>query len=404
MIKSPVTWAHALVLASLAIAGLGCQQEVRPERISLSPQEKAQRYQILDQKLSRLPLYRKWDSYVLAGDLIRRVHMTGDMLFLETGLNKIILFDRHKGVVRWMYELDYPLRYPPAVSNEYVYLITRDLIHCVWRKGGAVKWKKMLPFVQGSPAAANDFYLYLAAGDIARLYAFKEAVQNPKTAGGEFLGSLEAIDEWFFRTNDLVRSKPIAIDNVLYFTSYDRHAYAIDATKGRLTWSYETGKQIVAPPYIRKGVMYIGGLDHTLHALSRFSGPPPLWLFAAGGPIHQAPAADDEHVYVRAEDVLDEYGLPGSAVLYAVDVKKGEKVWEFEKGQRMLISGKDKVYILREGNVLVILDKKTGRRRAEFPLPDFRFVLTNDVDDVLYLVNDRGYIFALQESNPNPFE
>jgi outer membrane protein assembly factor BamB len=404
MIKTPVLMVSLAVLAGFLFLGLGCQQEVRPGHIRMTDKEKKARYNILSRKLERMPLYRKWDSYVLAGDLVRRVYMTRDMIFLETGRRKVILFDRHKGMVRWIYSLDFPLRYPPAVSNEYVYLISRDLIHCVWRKGGDVKWKKMLPFVQGSPAAANDFYLYLAAGDIARLYAFKEAIQNPKTASGQFLGSVEAIDEWFFRTADLVRAKPISIENVLYFTSYDHRAYAIDATKGKLTWAYETGKQIVAPPYIRKGVMYIGGLDHTLHALNRFSGPPPKWLFSAGGPIMRAPAADDDCVYVRAEEVLDEYGLPGSPILFAVDVKTGRKVWEFERGQRMLFSGKDKVYILREGNVLVILDKKTGRRRAEFPLPDFKFLITNDMDDVLYLINDRGFIFALQESNPNPFK
>jgi outer membrane protein assembly factor BamB len=391
------------MLAVLGAGLAGCVQEVRPNYIPMSSGEKRKVFNQLSRGLNRLPLYRKWDSYVLAGELLRRVYMTEDLLFVETARHRVVLFDRHKGVVRWIYNLDYPLRYPPAVSNEYVYLISRDLVHCVWRRGGDVKWKKMLPFVQGSPAAANDFYLYIAAGDIPRLYAFKEEVQNPKTAGGQFLGSIEAIEEWFFRTGDAVRAKPITIENVIYFTSYDHNAYAIDATKGNLTWSYRTGKEIVAPPYIRKGIMYIGGLDHTLHALSRFSGPPPLWLFPAGGPIESSPAADDDFVYVRADRVLDEYGLPGVGVLYAVDIKTGEKVWEFERGLRMLFSGEDKVYILREGNVLVILDKKTGRRRAEFPLPDFRYVLTNDKNDVLYLINDRGFIFALQESNPNPF-
>ncbi len=393
-----------LGVAVAALAGSGCQEEAPPVYLQWTEKERSDNFKDLSLRLDRLPLYRKWDSYILAGELVRRVFLAEDMLFVETSRNKIVLLDRHKGVVRWIYNLDYPLKYPPAVSKEYVYLISRDLVHCVWRRGGDVKWKKMLPFVQGSPACANDFYLYIAAGDLPRLYAFKESVQNPKTADGEFLGSLEAIEEWFFGTGDLVCSSPIVEENVLYFTSLDHKAYAIDSTKGRMTWCYETGKQIIAPPYIRKGVMNVGGLDYNLHALNRFAGPPPIWLFPAGGPIEAVPAADDDMVYVRSEEVLDEYGLAGSAILFAVDIKTGQKVWEFEKGLRMVFSGKDKVYILREGNVLVILDKKTGRRRAEFPLPDFQFVMTNDIDDVLYLVNRRGFIFALQESNPNPFQ
>ncbi len=392
----------AIPLVLLVCAG--CQQEVQPDYLPWTEGEKTENFQQLSLKLDRLPLYRKWDSHILAGELIRRAFLKEDMLFIETSRNKIVLLDRNLGVVRWIYNLDYPLKYPPAVSKEYVYLVSRELVHCIWRKGGDVKWKKMLPFVQGSPACANDFYLYIAAGDLPRLYAFKESVQNPKTSGGEFLGSLEAIEEWFFSTGDLVRATPIVEENVLYFTSLDRKAYAVDSTKGKPTWIYETGKQIIAPPYIRKGVMYIGGLDYNLHALNRFAGPPPVWLFPAGGPIETEPAADDDQVYVRAEEVLDEYGLAGNAVLYAVDIKTGQKAWDFEKGLRMVFSGKDLVYILREGNVLVVLEKKTGRRRAEFPLPDFQFVLTNDQDDVLYLVNRRGFLFALQESNPNPFK
>ncbi|MHC4599559.1 MAG: outer membrane protein assembly factor BamB family protein [Planctomycetota bacterium] len=386
----------------------GCAEEVRPERIPLSRREKIRFNSQLVTKLKRLPLHIKWDTYVLGGELIRSVTMDEDLLLIETAAHHVVAMDRHKGVMRWIYDVRFPLKFQPAVSEEVVYLIARDVVHAVYRNGGAIKWKKTLPFAQGSHPAANKDYLFVAALDIPRVFAFKEETQVPKlTQAGEYHGALEAISDWFVVTEDFVRAAPLEITkgntSIIYLCSFDHKVYALEGFTGKVTWTYKTGQQLLCSPYVWKDHIYVGGQDHTLHCLNRYGGPPPEWLFPTGGPIEMTPSADEDFVYVRAEDVLDEYGLPEDSYLYAVEHKSGKLRWRFRRGVRMLISGENKTYILREGNVLVILDKQTGKFLAEYPLPDFKFILSNDKDDILYLATDRGFFIALQETNPNPF-
>ena len=397
---------HLLAGALLALVA-GCADEERPPFLRISEADQIAVNKGLREKLSKLPLNLKWDTYALAGELVRNVFLDKELLLIETGSNSVWAMDRTKGVILWKYNLQFPLRFRPAVGPDLVYLVARDVIHAVIRSGGDVKWKKQLPFVQGSAPVANDTFFYVAAGDVPRFYAFKEEVQVPKLEKGEYQGSLEAVPEWFINTDDYVRADPVEITrgatSIVYVASYDHRVYALSGATGKVTWSYETGKEVICSPYVRGDRIYVGGLDHTLHCMNRYGGPPVQWLFPTGGPVERTPSGDDDFVYVRAENVLDEYGLPEDSYLYAVEVKTGQERWKFRRGLRMLISGKNKVYILREGNVLVILEKETGKFLAEFPMPDFQFLLTNDSDDVLYAATDRGFLYAIQESNPVPF-
>jgi outer membrane protein assembly factor BamB len=396
----------ALAWAVMALC-VGCVDEERPPYLLISEADQIAINRGLREKLAKLPFHLKWDTYVLAGELVRNLYVEEDLLLIETGSGHVWAMDRQKGVILWKYNLQYPLRFRPAVTQEIVYLIARDVVHAVLRSGGDVKWKKRLPFVQGSAPVANDQNFFVAAGDVCRFYAFKEETQVPRLDKGEYQGSAEAISEWFINTGDYVRADPVEVTrgatSIVYISSYDHKVRALSGATGKETWSYETGREIITRPYVRGDRLFVGGLDHTLHCLNRYGGPPASWLFPTGGPVERTPSGDDEFVYVRAEDVLDEYGLPEDSYLYAVEVATGQERWKFRRGLRMLISGKNKVYILREGNVLVILEKGTGKFLAEFPMPDFQFLLTNDKDDILYLGTDRGFLYALQESNPTPF-
>ena len=400
--------AASFVLAAAAAMLSGCVEEERPAYIAIPEIDKIKISRELREKVSKIPLHLKWDSYVLAGELVRRVTIEEDLMLIETVSNRVWVVDRNKGVVRWVYDAQFPLRFKPAVAPDLIYFIARDVVHAVFRNGGEVKWKKRLPFVQGSAPEANGYHFFVAAGETPRFYAFKEETQVPKFEGAEYHGSAEAIADWFINTNDFVRAAPVEITkgntSTIYVNSYDHKCYAIEGSTGKVTWIYQTGQELVSEPYARGDYIFIGGMDHTLHCLNRYGGPPALWLFPTGGPIEKNPCGDDKYVYVRAENVLDEYGQPEDSYLLAVEMKTGQERWRFRRGLRMLISGESKVYILREGNVLVILEKDTGKFLGEFSLPDFQHVLTNDSDDVLYLVTDRGFLFALQESNPNPFK
>ncbi|MHC5081943.1 MAG: PQQ-binding-like beta-propeller repeat protein, partial [Planctomycetota bacterium] len=235
----------------------GCAEEERAVTIQISHREKVRVSNHLKMKLKRLPLHVRWDTYTIAGELIRNVYAEEDLLLIETASRKMIVMDRMKGVVRWIYRLPFPLKFKPTVSEDLVYMICRDVVHAVYRGGGAVKWKKTLPFAQGSAPAANKDFLFVAALDIPRFYAFKEKTQVPKlTEAGEYAGALEAISDWFYNTDDYVRAAPFEITkgntSIVYINSYDHNVYALNGFTGKATWSYKTGQQLIAAPYVRK--------------------------------------------------------------------------------------------------------------------------------------------------------
>lgn len=231
--------AALLVLAASVATIAGCVEEERPSYIAIPEVDKIRISRELKAKLTKLPLHLKWDTYVLAGELVRRVTVEEDLILVETLSNRVWVLDRNKGVVRWVYDAQYPLRFKPALSSDLVYFVARDVVHAVFRNGGDVKWKKRLPFVQGSAPAANDYHFFLAAGETPRFYAFKEETQVPKLEGTEYHGSAEAIADWFINTDDFVRAAPLEITkgntSTVYVNSFDHKAYAIDGSTGKVT-------------------------------------------------------------------------------------------------------------------------------------------------------------------------
>lgn len=83
-------------------------------------------------------------------------------------------------------------------------------------------------------------------------------------------------------------------------------------------WTFEVGEGIESTAALVDGMVYVGGLDGVLYALSFDTGEE-MWRYQAGDEIKSSPSVRDGVVYVG-----DESGL-----FHAVGAKDGKKLWTF---------------------------------------------------------------------------
>src|SRR5580692_3426354 len=83
---------------------------------------------------------------------------------------------------------------------------------------------------------------------------------NPceKVLGVNNVGNLSL--KWSFATASGVYSSPAVANGVVYFGSWDRNLYALNASTGALLWRYNTG-EVSSSPAVANGVVYVGGID-----------------------------------------------------------------------------------------------------------------------------------------------
>ena len=74
---------------------------------------------------------------------------------------------------------------------------------------------------------------------------------------------------WRFATGSFVYSSPAVSDGLVFVTSYDTHAYAIDEYSGQQKWSFSTGSVIFSSPAVANGMVYFasrnGGILYALN-------------------------------------------------------------------------------------------------------------------------------------------
>jgi outer membrane protein assembly factor BamB len=76
---------------------------------------------------------------------------------------------------------------------------------------------------------------------------------------------------WSFRAG-AIESSPLQVDGVLYFGSWDRYVYAVDARTRKLRWRYRTDDRVVAAPAYAHGTIYVPSNGGRLYALNARTG------------------------------------------------------------------------------------------------------------------------------------
>lgn len=306
-----------------------------------------------------------------------------------------------------------------AQFGDNVYFISQQTVYCVVRTTGKLLWSRLLRnFIPGGRPFAIRNYVFIPGADRARVWAL-DTQEGKGRDVASFPTAIGAHDRQ-------ITARPVYQDPSLYFVSHDHHVYSYSLTGG-LNWTYPTGDELVADPTIYKfsrpyvdeqkrartfeaTYLFIGGMDHAFYAIDAAGGAL-LWKYETAGQIKTPAIAKDETVYVKTEGgalfALNVFPMhtskdgsippPASAADWPWR-RSGELRWKIPLAERFLTKGRQYVYILGPNDEIYAMREMTGEIVGRYPLRLMSHVLTNPRDNILYVANPAGYVFALTES------
>jgi outer membrane protein assembly factor BamB len=232
------------------------------------------------------------------------------------------------GSLKWTYAvpapaassgLDNGLSSSPAVASDgTVYIHDDDGELYAINPDGSLKWTAAVSGVSyAAPTIAPDGTVYIGTDggsflalnpDGSQKWTFTAPVAGEQiytaaaidSAGNLYFGTLSgnfySVNpagslRWSFAVGDAVTSAPALANGMVYFGGYDSNLYALSASSGALAWKFPLGAQVraSAPAVDANGVVYVGCYDHNLYAVS------------SGGSLVRTYASDD---WVRSSPVI----------------------------------------------------------------------------------------------------
>lgn len=187
-----------------------------------------------------------------------------------------------------------------------------------------------------APAIADD-------GTVFVTLSGKEGVPNIHAL------TSEGVEKWNKEVGDIVRASPVISDDgtTVYVASYDDNLYALNATDGSTTWSFNIGSnaKYSTSALGLDGSLYGGYQTDNVHAVN--ADGTEKWVFPTSGDVNgSAVIGTDGTVFIHS---IDDF-------LYALDPADGTKKWEYLYGNW---SG-TALAMTSEGNIIV-----TGEKDSE---------------------------------------
>ena len=290
---------------------------------------------------------------------------------------------------------------------------------------------------QIAAAAAGDWPMYM--NDIARSGAnLSETAITPASMS-------HLAPAWKFTTGGNIVAMPTITNGVLYIGSWDGYEYAVDVATHQQLWRQNLGtttqgKSCYAPTVgvsstaaVQNGVVYVGGGDGNLYALSSSDGSV-LWKTLLGTPPYynwSSPVVYNNRVYVGMAAFCDPPYVQGKVVALNVsdgsiaaslslvpDGSTGAPVWssvavDVETGRLFVTTGNNGSQVISQQpnaeavlaldpNTLAVLDRWQIPPADQVPDSDFGATpLVFDANGAQYIgvLNKNGIYYVLNRTN-----
>ncbi|HEY0732784.1 MAG TPA: PQQ-binding-like beta-propeller repeat protein [Chitinophagaceae bacterium] len=292
-----------------------------------------------------------------AGPLIGSAVTDGNVVYFGSADHHLYAVQITNGNLLWKYPTGGTIRSTPLMVGENIIVNSGDgILYCLDKKGKPV-WKF--------------------------------------TTGGEKNYALYSYADYY-------HSSPVADGNMIYFGSGDHHIYAVDATTGKLVWKYLTGDVVHSRGATDREQVYFGSFDGHLYALDKRTGAF-KWKFKSVGHRFFPKGEMQGNVTVFGNKV---YIGSRDYNLYAVDTKGGYGLWNlaFPKGWAMgsPVVQDSVLYVgTSDDMVLMAIDPFTGVTRWKTALKFNVFGGVAVKDDVIYVGNLMGKLFAIDKTSGN---
>lgn len=240
--------------------------------------------------------------------------VNGEMVYAPSSDNNLYAVD-FKGNQKWVFSTEDALWGTPVTDGETIYLPGMDhQLYAIDAKTGTEIWKTepLGGSIAGTPTMGPDGQLFVGT--------FGNEMLGLDIETGKVLGNMR------FPTNNWVWTGPTISEDKLYFGDLSGTLYALEfnAESFREIWRFprsleaETGLPLIvsitSKPVVVDNVVYFGSESGFLFAIDKNSGEY-LWSRELSGPVHTDLIHMDDHIYVAAmgkEEILYAFGTDGS--------------------------------------------------------------------------------------------
>jgi outer membrane protein assembly factor BamB len=200
-------------------------------------------------------------KFTANGRVIGETVFHGNKVLFPSGDHNFYAVDVKTGKEEWRYTTGgYTTAFPAFILDKKVCFGSEDMHLYALNLDGTLAWKyKTKDTVY--PAGIYKNMTFAASRD-GNLYAID--IRTGK-------------EVWIFKTRDIVATHVANDNDKLYFGSWDKNLYCIDA-KGKLIWKFPTSGFIASTPTIHNGVVYFGCWDCKLYAINAQTGDL-VWTF-----------------------------------------------------------------------------------------------------------------------------
>jgi outer membrane protein assembly factor BamB len=315
----------------------------------------------------------------------------------------------------WMVRGRALIEFPPVVGYGRLYVANiKGRFMAIDRERGKIDWQKRFDRCAAASPAIGDGVVYQALMDPL------PCDENDESDAG-FLVAMDAEtgqELWRFRAG-VIESPPLLVDGTLYFGSWDRKLYALDAETHRVKWTFATGDQIKDSPAYSKGTIYFGSYDGKVYALDAKTGKE-RWAASGVANFYASPAVAYGRVYIGNTDgrvyafgaksgnllwarATGDYVYSSAAVweravfagsydghFYSFDAATGDVRWSFDSkgeisGSPVVMNGL--VYFSTLRNRTFALDARNGRKVWEFPDGEYNPLVADE--ERVYLIGEK---------------
>jgi len=199
---------------------------------------------------------------------------------------------------------------------------------------------------------------------------------------------------WSFVCQHEIRSSPQVFENAVYFGSYDKSMYCLEASTGEERWRYATDGGIVSSPCVWNETVFFGSEDQILYAVYTRTGRI-VWTCPTDGKIRSSPKEGYDHVFFGSDDHR----------VYALSAKSGQELWRFDGGGPVrsspVVSGELVIFGSDDGNVYAV-DVQSGEMRWKYQTDRAVQSTPTMAHDMAYVGSTDFSLYALDLDNGWP--
>ena len=229
------------------------------------------------------------------------------------------------GKSAWTYKTDGEIKSSPVIVGDRVLIGSYDgALYCFNARDGKSMWKfKTENYVHCTPSVANGV-AYIAGCDevfrgirisdgreTLRMPGIGNTASSPTLVGqyaffGNFSNEVLCLNlrtrrrQWLYthpQRQFPFYSSPAFSDGKLVLGGRDKMTHCINATTGKVIWTFTTRARVESSPAIAGGRVYVGSNDGRFYVLDLAKGTK-LWEFNAGGAVSASPAIANERIVI----------------------------------------------------------------------------------------------------------